>query len=84
MLRTLQEVEQHQAREVLRCKFLFFMASLLSYTSATLTDVASAGLLHTIIFSRALGPVKPQEEDSEIFDITYVRVQTCPSINTDC
>ncbi|DBA94021.1 hypothetical protein WJX77_005384 [Trebouxia sp. C0004] len=46
------EVEQHQAREVLRC------------------------LLHTIIFSRALGPVKPQEEDSEIFDITYV---TCGS-----
>ena len=33
---------------------------------------ALAGLLHTIIFSRALGPVKPQEEDSEIFDITYV------------
>lgn len=46
------EVEQHQAREVLRC------------------------LLHTIVFNRALGPVKPQEQDSDIFDITYV---TCGS-----
>ena len=34
--------------------------------------ILPAGLLHTIIFSRALGQVKPQEEDSEIFDITYV------------
>ena len=31
------------------------------------------GLLHTIIFNRALGPVKPQEVDSELFDVTYVR-----------
>ena len=33
----------------------------------------TAGLLHTIIFNRALGPVKPQEVDSELFDITYAR-----------
>ena len=32
-----------------------------------------AGLLHTIIFNRALGPVRPREVDSELFDITYVR-----------
>ena len=31
-------------------------------------------LLHTIIFQRALGPVKPQERDSELFDVTWVRV----------
>ncbi|KAK9826858.1 hypothetical protein WJX81_000664 [Elliptochloris bilobata] len=30
-------------------------------------------LLHTIIFSRALGPVRPREVDSELFDITYVQ-----------
>ncbi|PSC69772.1 Meiotically up-regulated 66 [Micractinium conductrix] len=29
-------------------------------------------LLHTIIFQRALGPVKPQERDSELFDVTWV------------
>ncbi|KAK9800356.1 hypothetical protein WJX73_009590 [Symbiochloris irregularis] len=30
-------------------------------------------LLHTIIFNRALGLVKPQEVESELFDVTYVR-----------
>lgn len=35
-----------------------------------------AGLLHTIIFNRALGPVRPREVDSELFDITYVRLFT--------
>lgn len=34
---------------------------------------AFAGVLHTIIFNRALGPVRPREIDSELFDITYVR-----------
>ena len=34
---------------------------------------ACTGLLHTIIFNRALGLVKPQEVDSELFDVTYVR-----------
>ena len=33
----------------------------------------SAGVLHTIIFNRALGPVRPREVDSELFEITYVR-----------
>ena len=32
----------------------------------------SAGVLHTILFNRALGPVKPKEVDSELFDVTYV------------
>jgi autophagy-related protein 101 len=32
-----------------------------------------AGLLHTIIFNRALGYVTPRDVDSELFDITYVR-----------
>lgn len=43
-----------------------------------LTGYGCTGLLHTIIFTRALGPVKPQEEDSEIFDITYVSWWLCP------
>ncbi|KAK9803935.1 hypothetical protein WJX72_006313 [[Myrmecia] bisecta] len=30
-------------------------------------------LLQTIIFNRALGPVRPREVDSELFDITYVQ-----------
>ena len=31
-------------------------------------------LLHTVIFNRALGPVKPVERDSELFEITWVRL----------
>ncbi len=31
-----------------------------------------AGVLHTIIFNRALGAFRPKEVDSELFDITYV------------
>jgi autophagy-related protein 101 len=31
-------------------------------------------LLHTIVFNRALGPVKPVERDSELFDVTWVRL----------
>jgi len=42
-----------------------------------LTHGGRAGLLHTIIFNRALGPVRPREVDSELFDITYVRGQCC-------
>eukprot|EP00301_Raphidiophrys_heterophryoidea_P020859 c5447_g1_i1.p1 GENE.c5447_g1_i1~~c5447_g1_i1.p1 ORF type:complete len:101 (-),score=14.54 c5447_g1_i1:469-771(-) len=30
-------------------------------------------LLHTIIFQRALGAFRPEDVDSELFDITYVR-----------
>lgn len=30
-------------------------------------------LLHTILFNRALGPVRPKEEYVELFDATYVR-----------
>eukprot|EP00887_Chlorella_sp_A99_P001068 scaffold14.g1068.t1 len=29
-------------------------------------------LLHTVIFNRALGPVRPKEVDSELFDVTFV------------
>jgi hypothetical protein len=32
-----------------------------------------AGVLHTILFNRALGPVRPCEVESELFDICYVR-----------
>mmetsp|Transcript_4206 Transcript_4206/g.12149 ORF Transcript_4206/g.12149 Transcript_4206/m.12149 type:complete len:214 (-) Transcript_4206:1524-2165(-) len=30
-------------------------------------------LLHTIVFSRALGPVRPQEVDLQLLDITYAK-----------
>lgn len=33
------------------------------------------GILHTIIFHRALGLVRPKDVDLELFDITYVRFQ---------
>lgn len=31
-----------------------------------------AGLLHTILFNRALGMVVPRDVESELLDITYV------------
>jgi len=30
-------------------------------------------VLHTILFNRSLGPLTPQEVESELFDITYMR-----------
>lgn len=33
-----------------------------------------AGILHTIMFHRALGLVRPKERDLELFEITYVCV----------
>ena len=37
-------------------------------------------LLHTILFNRALGPVRPREVDSELFDVSYVR---CGVVSVD-
>lgn len=31
-----------------------------------------AGILHTIVFHRALGLVRPKDVDLELFDVTYV------------
>lgn len=31
-----------------------------------------AGILHTIVFQRALGLVRPKDIDLELFEITYV------------
>jgi hypothetical protein len=36
------------------------------------TGIAAAGVLHTILFNRSVGQVKPVDVDSELFDITYV------------
>jgi autophagy-related protein 101 len=36
-----------------------------------LCDSTVAGILHTIMFNRALGLVRPREVDSELFEITY-------------
>lgn len=55
-----------------------------------------AGVLHTIIFNRALGAFRPKEVDSELFDITYVSLAErlcmlllavlfhCSSISSEC
>ena len=42
---------------------------------------ARAGLLHTVIFNRALGPVRPREVDLQLFDLTYVR-RLCKSASS--
>ena len=34
--------------------------------------VATAGLLHTIMFHRALGPTPPRDSELERFNMTYV------------
>jgi hypothetical protein len=39
-----------------------------------------SGVLHTIMFNRSLGQVKPQEVDSELFDTTYVRASTAARV----
>jgi hypothetical protein len=31
-----------------------------------------AGILHTVVFHRALGLVRPKDIDLELFEITYV------------
>lgn len=35
-------------------------------------DLLAAGILHTIVFHRALGLVRPKDVDCELFEITYV------------
>jgi len=40
-----------------------------------------AGILHTIVFHRALGLVRPKDIDSELFEITYVTRYLCIIIN---
>lgn len=32
------------------------------------------GILHTIVFHRALGLIRPKDIDLELFEITYVRL----------
>ena len=34
-----------------------------------------AGILHTIVFHRALGLIRPKDIDLELFEITYVSIQ---------
>ena len=36
------------------------------------------GVLHTIVFNRALGHVRPLDVESELFDVTYVRAPPMP------
>nr|DAD46852.1 TPA_asm: hypothetical protein HUJ06_016789 [Nelumbo nucifera] len=39
-----------------------------------------AGILHTIVFHRALGLVRPKDKDSELFEITYVSLKILVTI----
>lgn len=41
-------------------------------------------LLHTIVFNRALGPVKPVERDSELFAVTWVSSGRGPHASAPC
>jgi len=64
-------------RELLRCKFSLTPLYVHSHQHLKAIGPCSpsgslAGVLHTIIFNRALGPVEPKEVDSELFDVTYV------------
>lgn len=98
-----QELEQHQVKEVLSCEWpppapcsgpphtcargrkccrllskrplTTAHCSVMHCTCEQISQcaVVGAGLLHTIVFCRALGPVRPQEVDLQLFDITYVR-----------
>lgn len=43
-----------------------------------------AGILHTIVFHRALGLVRPKDVDLELFDVTYVRFQSQYSAIITC
>ena len=58
------------------------MQSKLSHCCHPSTCLDVTGLLHTIIFNRALSYVKPLDTDSELFDITYVRANSrCVAAN---
>lgn len=73
-------------REVLRCErcallkvMLFCVDTIVSAFHTQHSMMFSrpdthAGLLHTILFTRALGMVVPREVESELLDISYVAV----------
>lgn len=46
------------------------IVKILYYLTISLKFVA--GVLHTILFHRALGLVRPKDVDCELFEITYV------------
>ena len=55
-------------------------ALLENWASSTVINIlccmlCATGLCHTILFNRALGQVRPKDVSSELFDITYVRLQ---------
>lgn len=52
----------------------------MKHITCRVTWCCCAGVLHTIMFNRSLGQVKPQDVDSELFDITYVSRPFSPSI----
>jgi len=51
--------------------FELFELPPLEVESYQVTEVIRC-ILHTILFNRALGGVRPREVDSELFDITWV------------
>ncbi|ESR39060.1 Autophagy-related protein 101 [Citrus sinensis] len=61
------EVEHYEIREVLR------YGRINEFMGLKWPGDLFAGILHTIIFHRALGLVRPKDIDLELFEITYVQ-----------
>ncbi len=85
-----QDAEPNQVREILRCEWRSAehdRSTAMHWWWCT-GDLAAerwrgspcspawprAGLLHTILFNRALGHVRPQEVESDVLDVSYVSV----------
>ncbi|MQL85640.1 hypothetical protein Taro_018154, partial [Colocasia esculenta] len=69
------EVEVFQVREVLRCEFSSSSLRFMGFKSREQLNCCSLRMriLHTILFHRALGLVRPKDVDAEVLDITYVQ-----------
>lgn len=62
-----------QAREVLRCACLAGPARRSATMLRPVESRHRAGLLHTVLFHRTLGVVKPKDTQLSLFDVVYVR-----------
>ena len=60
-----------QAREVLRCASAALAPR--GVVAHLLTSRLGAGLLHTVLFHRALGVVRPKDTQLSLFDVVFVR-----------
>lgn len=69
-----------QAREVLRCAFPMPRRSPRAVGDSALVCLARrAGLLHTVLFHRALGVVRPKDTQLSLFDVVFVSLSLAAS-----